>query len=141
MVDLLKHTAKPAKPDVTPLLDVVFILLIFFVISAVFTARGMEVELPEAVTASPVTGRSLEIDIKADGQIICDGERITLHDLKFILRNAAEAPVAQRPAQILLKASPKAEVGSFVRAMDLVRENGFENLVIATKNTTGNPQS
>lgn len=132
MVELVKRTVRPARPDMTPLLDVVFILLIFFVVSAVFTAKGMDVDLPPAETSRPVTGQSLEITLAADGTLTCNDEHITLHDLGFILRDAMQAPPSQRPAQVLFKASPQANVGAFIATMDVARGCGVDNMVIAT---------
>ncbi len=135
MVELTNQTVRPARPDLTPLLDVVFILLIFFVVSAVFSARGMELELPEAESSKPVAGRSLEIDIAADGSLTCNAKPMDMDRLANKLRVLAQAPIAEQPGRILLKASPEARVEPFVRVLDMVRINGFENLVIATKSS------
>ncbi|NJB66475.1 biopolymer transport protein ExbD [Desulfobaculum xiamenense] len=137
MVELTRRLPQQARPDLTPLLDVVFILLIFFVVSAVFTARGMNVDLPEAESSRPVSGRSLEIDLAADGGIRCAGESTTLRELGYTLRTMAEDRTNPRPARILLRAAPDAHTGLFVSVMDLVRLNGFENLVIATREPAG----
>ncbi|MFO7596162.1 MAG: biopolymer transporter ExbD [Desulfocurvibacter africanus] len=132
MVSFKRHTLHPASPDITPLLDVVFILLIFFVISAVFTAKGMNMELPPAESAKAVSGRSMEIELRASGDLICDTQPITLHDLSHKLRITAEKPLAMQPEKILLKSAPQARVEQFVRVIDLVQKHGFSNLVIVT---------
>ncbi|WP_192622826.1 ExbD/TolR family protein [Desulfomicrobium macestii] len=135
-----KHSCRqPAAPDITPLLDVVFILLIFFVISAVFTARGMDMELPDAETAHPVSGKSLEIELKSDGSLSCDGTPATMRDLSFILDRAAVLAPASQPGRILLKASPDAEVAPFVEIVDMVRKHGFNNLIVGTRVNTSPP--
>lgn len=133
MISFRNRTPQPASPDITPLLDVVFILLIFFVVSAVFTARGMDMELPDAETSHPVSGKSLEIELKPDGTLSCDNAPATMRDLSFILDHTAALPLASQPQRILLKAAPEARVEPFVRVVDMVRKHGFSNLVIATR--------
>ncbi len=132
MISFTRKQSRPASPDITPLLDVVFILLIFFVISAVFTAKGMDMELPPAESAQAVSGKSMEIELHANGDLFCDTAPITLLDLSHILKNTAEKPLAMQPQHILLKAAPEAKVESFLRVVDLVRTHAFSNLIIAT---------
>ncbi len=135
MISFRHGSRRLAAPDITPLLDVVFILLIFFVISAVFTARGMDMELPDAETAHPVSGKSLEIELRSDGSLTCDGAPATLRDVSFILDRAAAMAPASQPGRILLKAAPEAKVAPFVAVVDMVRKHGFSNLLIATRVT------
>ncbi|XXJ20609.1 ExbD/TolR family protein [Desulfovibrio caledoniensis] len=132
MINFKRNAPRPASPDITPLLDVVFILLIFFVVSAVFTAKGVDIELPYAETARAVTGRSMEIELKENGDILCDTAPVTLNDLTHLLRDTSDRPVSLQPDHILLKSSPEARVERFVKIVDLVRKTGFNNLVIAT---------
>ncbi|EGB14724.1 Biopolymer transport protein ExbD/TolR [Pseudodesulfovibrio mercurii] len=132
MIDFKHNAPRPASPDITPLLDVVFILLIFFVVSAVFTAKGVDIELPYAETARAVTGRSMEIELRENGDILCDTAQITLNDLTHLLQNTFERPVSLQPDHILLKSAPRARVERFVRIIDMVRKTGFNNLIIAT---------
>jgi len=140
MINFKRNAPKPAAPDITPLLDVVFILLIFFVVSAVFTAKGVDIELPYAETARTVTSKSMEIELRENGDILCDTTPITLNDLDHLLQNTFDRPIALQPDHILLKSSPGARVERFVRIVDMVRKTGFNNLIIATNtrhNDTG----
>ena len=139
MVSFTRSKSNPASPDITPLLDVVFILLIFFVVSAVFTAKGMEMKLPPAESAKAVSGKSLEIELRANGDLFCDTSPITLLSLANLLQQTAEKPFAMQPQHILLKAAPEADVESFLRIVDLVRTNDFSNLVIATSTKRDDP--
>jgi biopolymer transport protein ExbD len=132
MINFKLNAPTPASPDITPLLDVVFILLIFFVVSAVFTAKGVDIELPYAETARAVTGKSMEIELKENGDIFCDTTPVTLNDLSHLLQNTFDRPVSLQPDHILLKSAPKARVERFVRIVDTVRKTGFNNLIIAT---------
>lgn len=141
MINFRRRVPQSAAPDITPLLDVVFILLIFFVVSAVFTARGMDMELPDAQTARPVSGKSMEIRLAADGTLACDGTLATARDLSFMLERAAALPLASQPGRILFQAAPEARVDAFVQVVDMVRKHGFSNLVIATRTNADHPDA
>ena len=119
MINFTQHAPRPALPDITPLLDVVFILLIFFVVSAVFTAKGVDIELPYAETARTVTGKSMEIELRDNGDILCDTTKVTMKDLSHLLQNTFDRPFARQPDHILLKSTPGARVEWFVKIVDL----------------------
>lgn len=140
MISFKRHSLRPSNPDLTPLLDVVFILLIFFVVSSIFTVRGMDMELPPAESAKPVAGRSMEIELRANGDLLCDTIPTTLHALSHQLRITAEKPLAMQPEHILLKSAPQAQVQQFISIVDLVRKKGFSNLVIVTSNKDTAPE-
>jgi len=135
MISLARNKPRRVTPDITPLLDVVFILLIFFVVSTVFAARGMNMELPSAESSTSVYGSSLEIELKEDGTLACDTVPIDSLVLDNRLRLIAAKPFDQQPQNILFKAAPHAEVEDFVRIVDMVRTYGFSNLVIVTRTT------
>ena len=135
MIAFNRIKPRSAAPDITPLLDVVFILLIFFVVSTVFTTRGMEMELPSANSSTPVYGKSLEIELHENGDLLCDALPISSDALSNRLRVIAERPFAQQPQNILFKSAPHADVVDFVGVVDMVRTHGFSNLVIVTRPT------
>ena len=133
MISFSRIRSRTAVPDITPLLDVVFILLIFFVVSAVFTAKGMDMELPSADSSTPVYGKSMEIELRENGELFCDTLPISSDVLSNRLRVTAGLPFEKQPQNILFKAAPHADVENFVRVVDMVRTHGFSNLVIVTR--------
>jgi biopolymer transport protein ExbD len=133
MISFSRIRSRTAVPDITPLLDVVFILLIFFVVSTVFTAKGMDMELPSADSSTPVYGKSMEIELRENGDLLCDTQPISSDALSNRLRVTAALPFEKQPQNILFKAAPHADVESFVRVVDMVRTHGFSNLVIVTR--------
>lgn len=122
-------------PDITPLLDVVFILLIFFIVAAAFAVRGMDVELPPAKTSRPLAGQILDLRLAEDGSLSCEGKTLTPETLGEFLRYRAEtdrlAGITQ-PRNLVLRAAPNAPVAALVRIVDVVRSMGGDKLVIAT---------
>ena len=133
MIEFTRPAREPALPDMTPLLDVVFILLIFFVIGAAFAVHGMDLDLPESSAARTYAGESMEIALDDDGGLFCDGEAVSVDELAIVLGHAVEPAPGQTPPQILFKAASKASVGDFMRAVDIIRSNGGRRLVIATR--------
>ena len=136
MISFNKVRTRSASPDITPLLDVVFIMLIFFVVSTVFTAKGMDMELPSAESSMPVYGKSMEIELRQSGDLLCDMTPISAPALSNRLRIIAALPFENQPQNILFKAAPTARVEAFVHIVDMVRKHGFSNLVIVTKTNT-----
>lgn len=135
MIRLTDFTPQPVKPDITPLLDVVFILLIFFVVSSVFAAQGIEIDLPEAASSHSVSGRVHTIQIKPDNTVLFDNAVITIRELSFKLTAIKEAAGNDSNGRIILECSPRAEVGAFILTADTVRSAGFDDLIIATNPT------
>ncbi len=132
MINLTDGIRPPEKPDITPLLDVVFILLIFFVVSSVFAVQGMEMDLPGAGSSQSVSGKTHTIRITPDNTLLFDNVPITARELSFRLGAIKGSNPNPSPAKIVLECSPNARVGTFISTADTVRAQGFEDLVIAT---------
>ena len=130
MINLIDHnTSDTSSINVTPLIDVVFILLIFFLLTA-NTSRGIVLDLPEASTGENIQIKSWEIVINKDESIIFNGVDIKNNSLESILSTAKKQDDSQR--LVVLKAHKEASVNRFISVMDTVRKTGFYNLVIAT---------
>lgn len=131
MIDLEgPKTDSSSFPDVTPLLDVVFILLIFFVISAAFALRGMDVDLPQVTESRQLAGKVLHVVLDANEKLTFDGTSVTVERLGSMLQTVMRAD--KYPRQIVLKASSRASVGVFMRTVDAIRTHGGSHLIIAT---------
>ena len=122
-------------PDLVPLVDVVFLLLIFFIVASAFAVRGMDVELPPAKNSRPLSGQILELRLAEDGGLSCEGKALNPEELEEFLRYRREtdrlAGVTQ-PRNLVLRAAPGAPVVALVRIVDVVRSLGGDKLVIAT---------
>ncbi len=136
MIPLARRRRETALPDVTPLLDVVFILLIFFVLAAAFAVHGVDMRLPKSSAARAYAGRPLEVVLAADGSLAHAGQPITLRDLAFLVRRNGEGQTKARP--ILLIPDRAASVGAFMETVNAIRDNGGERLVIAAQPTARN---
>lgn len=116
--------------NITSLIDVLFLLLIFFMVSSTFIEQpGMKLELPESKSATTERIKDLVLEIAPDGSIVVNEEPVNLDNLE----NKLKALVSQvEDKSIILKADKTVPHGTVVKVMDLARLSGFEKLVIAT---------
>jgi biopolymer transport protein ExbD len=106
----------PGEIDLTPMLDVVFILLIFFIVTSVFvTEAGIEVSKPEASTAEPKSKDLILIAVSPEGDIWIDGEQV---DPRFI-RSRFELRLAEAPNSSVVIQGDRAATNEHV--MDILR--------------------
>ncbi len=118
--------------DLTPMLDVVFILLIFFIVTSVFvTEAGIDVTKPEASTAAPRSQDLILIAVSSDGQIWIDGEQI---DPRFI-RSRFERRLAETPnASVVIQGDQAAENQHVMRILTAARDANIASVSISTEN-------
>ncbi|MDR1708167.1 MAG: biopolymer transporter ExbD [Candidatus Accumulibacter sp.] len=117
--------------DLTPLMDVVFILLIFFIIASVFTVRGMKLDLPPANSSQGLAGRAINLRLDVRGDIHHDDVLIPRSRLRAYIHDLVRGLRAE-PGQLVLQADPKAPVDALILLVDEVRMQGGEQLMIAT---------
>ena len=117
--------------DLIPLIDMLFILLIFFVIATAFAVRGLEVDLPAASSSKTLSGRVVELRLTVDGHILCEGQPLPRQEVRSKLHEIMRG-FRSRPGRFVLAADPKAPVESLIFLVDEVRMQGGEKLLIAT---------
>ena len=125
-----RHRRRPAI-NITSLIDVMFLLLIFFMVSSTFRDQfGVDITLPEAKTATQTDVTSHEITVDAEGRTFFGGKPVDAG----ALREGIAALLAEDPEAVLvLRADEKADFGPVVRAIDVAREVGGTRLVIPTR--------
>ncbi len=121
-----------AAIDMTPMLDIVFIMLIFFIVTTSFVKEaGIEVNRPSANTAQTVQSGNIMIAVGAAGDIWIDKRRVEVDAVRAnVERLRAESP----EGAIVIQADEQANAGIVVRVMDQVRMAGVENISIAATN-------
>ncbi len=128
-----------ARIDITPMVDVVFLLLIFFMISTTFVETpGIDIRLPEsssrAVEREP---EEIKVYLTNEGEIFLGDELTTKQELEKFLEGKRD-----KADQItfLLLADREARHGLVVELMDLARTSGFSRLAIGTEQSSGRPR-
>jgi biopolymer transport protein ExbD len=121
----------PGEIDLTPMLDVVFILLIFFIVTSVFiTEAGIEVLKPEASTAEPKSKDLILIAVSSEGQVWIDGEQI---DPRFI-RARFELRLADTPnASVVIQGDRAAQNEHVMSILRAARDAEIASVSISTE--------
>lgn len=125
--------------NLTPLIDVVFLLLIFFMVTTTFTRESrLTVDLPEA-NAQPVpnTTEPVEIVVSQSGRYTVDGRVLSDNQGSTLSRELLAAAGGERSVPVLLVADAEASHQSVVTAMDAIGQAGFSRLSIATRQPQG----
>ena len=128
--------SRSEEPDVnlTPLIDVVFILLLFFMVSTTFQRESeINIELPEA-SAEPVEEREemLELVIDAEGHYFIDEQQVVNTELKT-LKGAIRKAVGERESMpVIIRADARTPHQAVVRALDATSQLGLVHISLAT---------
>lgn len=120
-----------ATIDMTPMLDVVFIMLIFFIVSTTFVRdEGVEINRPTASQGSEVKSQGVIIALDQTGQIWFDQAPVTLQELNnaLILELAETSDLS-----VLIKADLQAPTGDLMTVLDKVKSLGVSQVAVATQ--------
>ena len=148
-MNLKRHQAESPDINLTPLIDVVFLLLIFFMVSTTFKKdQSIAVVLPESSPSlkSQPLGISLEIIISADGRYAIrrqqfgkDGKRksgpkmkLIKHDIRNLKESIKKMSGRDNTMKVAIRADAKSPHQAFVRAMDALGQLGFKKVSIVT---------
>ena len=122
--------------DLTPLIDVVFLLLIFFMVSTTFTWEShLQVELPQAGVnpALPAEVEQIEVVISADGQYLLNDKPLVNNRRETLERGIRELADADRSLPFIITADARTPHEFVVRAMAAAGRLGFAKLSITTE--------
>ena len=119
-----------SQVDLTPMLDVVFIMLIFFIVTSTFVKEsGVDVTRPSAETAVPTDASSIQIGITGNNQIYFDKRLVD----KRAVRANIEKGLAESPgAAVIIIADTLSNTETLIEVMDQSRLAGAENISVAT---------
>jgi biopolymer transport protein ExbD len=119
-----------ATIDMTPMLDIVFIMLIFFIVTTVFVKEaGIDVNKPNGSLAISPKNANIFIAITEDGKVWMDKRQIDVDTIRANL----ERLMAEQPSDvIIIQADRKSEHGLVVEVMDQIKSAGIDRISIAT---------
>lgn len=117
--------------DLTPMLDVVFIMLIFFIVTASFIKEtGIEVNRPEASTAVSKKNANILIAINANNEVWIDKRRI---DVRAVRANVERLHAENPKGAVVVQADAKATVETLTAVVDASREAGVFDVSVSTQ--------
>tara|TARA_B100000929_G_C15461059_1_gene404502 strand:- start:788 stop:1207 length:420 start_codon:yes stop_codon:yes gene_type:complete len=121
--------------DISPLLDVVFLLLIFFLVTTTFMPdASMELELPESTTATQSEVVPTMVTVGEDGGVQIDGDSVSIQELE---RTVASLLPEERE-KITVRADARVDYGVIVRIIDALRNAGVDALSLPMDTVQGN---
>jgi biopolymer transport protein ExbD/biopolymer transport protein TolR len=132
-----------ADINITPLVDVVLVLLIIFMLTAPVLQSGINVAVPHTRTVSQLTEQRTVVTIDKDQRVFLQttgpDQPVNLTDLTAQLRSVGRGDPAKRV--IYLRADEKVPFGAFASVMDAVKRAGITNISIVTQPLESNPAS
>ena len=127
-----KRIREESNLDLTPMLDIVFIMLIFFIVTTSFIKEsGIEVNRPNAETAERDQKVNILVAISENNEIFIDRRKVDLRAIRpNIIRLKAENP----EGSVIIQADKASQTGLLVEAMDQIRLAGVQEISIAAEN-------
>lgn len=118
--------------NLTPMIDVVFLLLVFFLLTAHFVQeKQLNIELPKAESSASLEEKKcVEVVIQADGTIHIDDKLVKLDELKETMQTHIAAAIDK---EVTLRADASSRIDLTVKVMDAARLAGAQNLEIVTE--------
>ena len=128
----------PFKLDLIPMINVVFLLLIFFMLTSTTTLQSKKVELPKAKTAEKNSKQFLIMTIDKSGSLELDGKALSIEALPAHL----EKKVSEKKNTVISIHADKAiEFELFGKVIELAKQAGAEDFMLATENDRSNKDS
>jgi len=126
------NTDQVAEIDMTPMLDIVFIMLIFFIVTTSFSKEaGIDINRPSAQTATRKAQGNIIVAIKPNGDIWIDKRQV---DIRAVRANVARLHAETPLGSVVIAADRDTKVKVLVQVMDQIRMAGIANASIATVN-------
>ena len=137
-----RRARSEASIDLTALIDVVFLLLIFFMVSTTFIRESqLEISLPEATGAlQEREEQQIEVTIAADGEYAVNGRSLVNNQLATLMRALEEVSSGELDKQLIITADAHAQHQAVVRAMDAAGQVGLTRLSITTRTPEDAPE-
>ncbi len=126
-----KLTLERGSLDVTPLIDVVFLLLVFFMLTSSFLMQpSIRVNLPRVHVGAPVEVQKLEITIDGGDNIYLGKRQVTIEELKAVVEDWASRGSS---LPVLIRGDEDATLGRVVQVWDICKASGITKLRIGTE--------
>jgi biopolymer transport protein TolR len=116
--------------NVTPLVDVVLVLLIIFMVTAPVLQSGIEVAVPHTKTVKEITEERLVITIDREQRVFLNNEPININQISDEIHKKVRDPEGQA---IYVRADENVPFGAFATVMDAVKQSGITNVSIVTQ--------
>jgi biopolymer transport protein TolR len=119
-----------AEINITPLVDVVLVLLVIFMLTAPVLQSGIEVAVPKTKTVKEITEQRMVVTINRDSEVFLQDKPVNLNELPSLLTQGNADPSHKT---IYVEADERVPFGAFASVMDAVKQAGITNISIVTQ--------
>jgi biopolymer transport protein TolR len=123
-----------AEINITPLVDVVLVLLVIFMLTAPVLQSGIQVNVPQTKTVREITQQRTVVTIDKDQQVYLNDKLVNLNDLPSLLKSQNSDTTH---TTIYLRADAKVSWGAMATVMDAIKQSGITDVSVVTQPTTG----
>ncbi len=114
--------------NITPLVDVVLVLLLIFMVTAPVLQSGVQVAVPQTRTVNQLTEQHRVVTLDKDQNVFLDDKPVNIHDLPSLLQGGHDAKQT-----VYVRADQRVPFGAFASVMDAVKQAGIANISIVTQ--------
>ena len=126
-----REEEEESEINITPMLDVVFIMLIFFIVTATFVKEaGIDVNRPDAATAVKQEKANILIAINANNEIWIDSRQV---DIRAVRPNIERMQAENPQGSVVIQADKESKTDTLIKVMDAARSAGVFNVAIAAQ--------
>ena len=126
----LNNDTRSSEINISPLIDIVFILLIFFIVTTVFFEEtGVEVNKPQAISQQDLESNSILIAVTADGQVYYGGRNIGIVGVRNLVRRMS----AKEPQPVILQVDEMVSTKLLIEVLDEAKLGGASTVNVSTK--------
>ncbi|MFW6234967.1 MAG: ExbD/TolR family protein [Spirochaetota bacterium] len=120
-----------ARPDLVPMIDVVFQLVVFFMVSSTFVVTpGLNLDLPTADASEPVAMTNVVVSVVAEDEIYLNRERMTLEQLDAEIRNLV---AEEQISSVVIEGDSSSRYDLMINVLDILRSNGLRAASLRTR--------
>ena len=119
--------------NITPLVDVVLVLLLIFMVTAPVLQSGVEVAVPQTRTVNQLTEEHRVVTLDKDQNVFLDDKPVNIHDLSSILTSGGRTHGGEAKETVYVRADQRVPFGAFATVMDAVKQAGITNISIVTQ--------
>lgn len=120
-----------ARPDLVPMIDVVFQLVVFFMVSSTFVVTpGLNLDLPAATASEPVAMTNVVVSVVAEDEVYLNRDRFTIEQLNTEVARLVET---EQLAGVVIEGDSGARYELMIRVLDILRQNGLRAASLRTR--------
>ena len=126
MLNVRKKRERRGELDITPLMDVMFMLLLFFIVTSTFMKPAMEMKLPSAGSGTEQKEQSIVVSVNREGAIHINQEEVPEENFQAAMTSL----LTEEKKKVHFQGDELMEYKRFVRIMDLLKKSGAEEIAI-----------